>query len=316
MTRTPTRRNSVGRPDDSVSMPTAVAGNGENGGDVGTGPAGSERERRFATLSNFALWMDRRRMSPKTIRNYTRRIADIEDWLAGQGRPELRRANWRDVRRYADARLPYTYASRQGLRSAIAAYWRYLGRSNSPTWAITGPKKKRGTYRGLDTEEQKDRVLDAARKMSPRDYAMHCALYYQGLRREECATLRWDGIDGRSVRGIGKGGYEYEMPLHPRFAEAVKALEPDGSPYVFPGRWPGTHVSPNTVWMSVRLAGAAAGLGRVTPHMMRHTSISTVLDRTGNARTAAEFARHHDLSTIHVYTRTAREVLVEGMAAL
>lgn len=261
--------------------------------------------------------MERQNRSPKTIANYARRIADLEDWLGDHGRPLLRKAAWRDVRAYANDRLPFTYASRQGLRSAIRSYWAFLGRDAAPTWAVESPKKKRGQYKGLDTGEQKDRVLAAAKRSSARDYAILCALYYQGLRREECATLRWDGIDGRSVRGVGKGGYEYELPLDLRFVDAIRALEPaPGNPYVFPGRWPGTHISPNTVWMSVRLAGAAAGLGRVTPHQLRHTSIAVVLDTTGNARTAAEFARHRDLSTIHIYTRTAREQLLQGMSAL
>lgn len=276
----------------------------------------SRAARRAEDLGSFVVWMQRQSYSEKTIANYARRIADLERWLEDHGRPRLHRATWRDVRKYGDT-FPYTYASRQGVKSAIAAFWKFLGRANAPTWAVQSPKKKRGTYRGLDTDEQKDRVLDAAKRMSPRDYAMHCAMYYQGLRREECATLRWDGIDGRVVRGIGKGQYEYELPLDPRFAEALRALEPQpGSPYVFPGRRPGTHVSPNTVWMSVRLAGAAAGLGRVTPHQLRHTSVGKVLDTTGNARTAAEFARHHDLSTIHVYSRTTRQQMVDAMASL
>lgn len=268
-------------------------------------------------MQQFVTWMERQNFSKKTIANYRRRIADLQRWLEERGRPPLHKVSWREIRKYANDRLPYTYASRQGLRSAIVAYWKFLGRANAPSWAVESPKKKRGHYRGLDTDEQKDRVLREAKKLSARDYAMHCALYYQALRREECALLRWDGIDGLSVKGVGKAGYEYELPLHPKFAAALRALEPTpGNPYVFPGRWAGTHVSPNTVWMSVRLAGAAAGLGRVVPHMLRHTSIAKVMDTTGNARTAAEFARHHDLSTIHVYTRTARAQLVEGMDAL
>lgn len=176
------------------------------------------------------------------------------------------------------------------------------------------PKRVRGTYRGFDTDEEKDRLLQAARSMGPIPYAMCCALYYQALRCEECSRVRWMDIRNDRITGIGKGNVAFDRPLHPKFAEALRALEPS-SPWVFPGRWPGTHVSPATVWMRVRLAGERAGLGRVVPHQLRHTSIAVFNDTVG-LRAAAEHGRHRDIQTTMIYTRTLRQAILKGMAAL
>lgn len=265
-------------------------------------------------MRTFALWCERRGLGTRTIRQYSRQVADFEDWLAEHSKPPARACTWRDVRRYAETR-PNTYPTRSALRSALVAFYRCNGkRDGGHAWAVPLPKRERGRYRGFDTDEQKDRLLEAARSMGPEVYAMCCALYYQALRREEASQIRWSDITPTTIKGVGKMGLAFERELHPRFVEALGALTPR-SPWVFPGRWPGTHASPATVWMKVRLAGERAGLGRVTPHMLRHTSGAKVNDTVG-LRTAAEHLRHRDIQTTMIYSRTTRRDLLAGYAAL
>lgn len=102
--------------------------------------------------------------------------------------------------------------------------------------------------------------------------------------------------------------------LEPRFAEALRELVPE-CPWVFPGRVVGTHVSPATIWMWIRLAGERAGVGHVTPHRLRHTAIATVEESEG-LRTAMVFARHRRIETTLIYTKTEQARLVAGMSAL
>lgn len=265
-------------------------------------------------MRDFILWMQRQDLSDKTIRQYSRWVVGFDDWLTEHGRPRARQATWKDVRGFA-LQTRETYPTRSGLRNSLTAFYRACGkRDGGPAWAVPCPKRKRGTYRGLDTTEEKQQLLDAARTLGAEPYAACCALYYQGLRREEAARLRWDEIRDDTIRGIGKGRVAFELPLHPKLAEALKNLTPSG-PWIFEGRWPGTHVSPATVWMWVRLA-AERGLSRkVTPHQLRHTSIAIVNDTVG-LREASEFARHRDIQTTMIYTRTKRQQLLAGMAAL
>lgn len=265
-------------------------------------------------MRNFVVWCERQGLAERTIRSYVRRVAEFDDWLAEHGGQEVRQATWRDVRRFAETRRN-THATRNGLRSALVAFYRACGRRDGgPSWAVPVPKRKPGVYRGFATKDEWERLLAAAETFGASEHAAVCALYYQGLRRQECATLRWDQMRDGVLRGVGKGDLEYEMPIHPGFAKALRSLTPDG-PWVFPGRICGTHASPNTIWMWVLLAGERAALGRVTPHRLRHTAIAAVNDSVG-LRTASVFARHRDIQTTMIYTRTQQAELVAGMAAL
>lgn len=73
--------------------------------------------------------------------------------------------------------------------------------------------------------------------------------------------------------------------------------------------------SSSKVWFWVRLAGERSGLGKVTPHQLRHTAIATVHD-AAELRTAATFTRHVNPRTTMGYTRTRMTRLKRGMAAL
>lgn len=266
-------------------------------------------------MRSFVVWCDRQGLSPKTVRQYVRRVAEFEHWLldTGAGRTP-REATWRDVRRFAETRIN-SYPTRSGLRNALTAFYRSCGRRDGqPAWAVPVPRRKRGRYRGFTTDDAWEKLIAAARTFGKLQHAACCAMYYQGLRREECATLRWDEIRGDRLVGVGKMAIEFDLPLHPKMAEALRGLEPNG-PWVFPGRFAGTHASPATVWMWVRLAGERAGIGHVTPHRLRHTAINRV-SRAKGIRTAAVFARHTDVRTTMIYTDTEERELLDGMAAL
>lgn len=265
-------------------------------------------------MRQFIVYMQRQLLSPRTIANYSRRVADFDEWMKERGSSAVK-ATWRDVKKFADTKTN-SYPTRSGLRNALTAYYRSCGQPDGgPAWAVPIPRRKRGRYRGLTTREEWERLIEAAKTFGPTVYAMCCAMYYQGFRREECATLRWDMIEGARIRGVGKCDIEYDLPLHPMFAAALRELPSTSSPWIFPGRFAGTHVSPATVWMRVRLAGERAGIGHVTPHRLRHTAIATVSNAKG-IRTAATFARHMDVKTTMIYTFTEEEDLRDGMAAL
>lgn len=263
-------------------------------------------------MRQFVDWLDRQDYAPSTRTLYIRYVARFADWLSERGWTIEAIPNWKCVRDYARS-LPNTYGSRNAFKSALLAY----GKANSQDvseWAVEVPKPKRGVYRGLATDEDKDRLLFAARSLGPEPYAACCLLYYQALRRHEAAKVRWDEVASGRIRGVGKGRMEFDRPLHERTAEALSRLTPDG-PWVFPGRIAGTHISPNQVWFWCRLAGERAGLGLITPHQLRHTSIAIFSDAVG-IRAAADHARHTDTRHTMRYTRTTPKTEREGMEAL
>lgn len=263
-------------------------------------------------MQEFVRWLDRQDYADTTRRLYIRCMARFGEWLAERGHTVTTIPNWKAVRDYART-LPHTYGSRNAFKSALIAFGKALD-CDVQAWAVEMPKAKRGAYRGLASDEEKDRFMRAAVTLGPQPYAACCLLYYQALRRHEAAKVRWDEVASGRIKGVGKGRMEFDRPLHVKTAAALAALVPDG-PYVFPGRIAGTHISPNQVWFWCRLAGERAGLGLVTPHQLRHTSIAVYGDAVG-IRAAADHARHTSVRHTMRYTRTTPRTEQEGMDAL
>lgn len=271
------------------------------------------RDRRVS----FRLSLEQRGYADSTIRNYTRMVARIERWLADHGCPRLAQADWQEIGEFAET-TPYTYASRNMVRNAIRTYWTtYLGREKDPSWAVRTPKEPRMRCRALEPEEL-DRVLAAARECGdPRIWAAVALMYFAALRRAEVASLRWDDLDDEGwMHLVGKGQQEAFLPVHSEIREALDRLEPKpDSPYVFPSRFPGTHITPATVNLWVRMIAETADV-RLSPHMLRHTSLTDANDKTRDLRAVQSFARHAKPETTAGYTRTSKERLLEVLASL
>ena len=71
-----------------------------------------------------------------------------------------------------------------------------------------------------------------------------------------------------------------------------------------------------TIWNWIREVSETAGIGLIHPHQLRHTAIATINDTTGDLRTAQEFARHADVTTTQLYTRTTDARLKTAVASL
>lgn len=274
---------------------------------------GAPREGRG--MQRFIAYLDRRNYAASTRRLYTRTMVRFHEWLSDRGLKLESDLAWKHVRNYAST-LPHTYGSRNCFKSALRVFAVAQGWEDFPTWAVEVPKVKRGTYRGLRSLDEKVRLLEAAKTISPEAHAICCALYYQALRREECTRVRWSDIAAGRITGVGKGRLEFDRPLHPEFAKALEALGPEpGNPWVFPGRTAGGHISANTVGVYVMRAGERAGLGHVTPHQLRHTSIAAYQDAAG-LRAAMEHARHTTSKHTIRYTFTTLRRERLGMEAL
>lgn len=138
---------------------------------------------------------------------------------------------------------------------------------------------------------------------------------YLALRREGIAKAEWDRFDDdlEWYTVTGKNSKTATLPVHPALADELAPRRGEG--YVFPGRF-GDHVCMATVWTWTSQVAEAAGLGHITTHQLRHTSLTTALDGTGNLRSVMEFARHSRPQTTAGYTRTTKEQLRAVMEAL
>jgi integrase len=227
-------------------------------------------------------------------------------------RKTLRSATWKDWREFADT-LPYTHATRMGLQCALKAYWRFLGRSDCPAWAIPTPRKPRRFSRALSTADVKAAFLAAA-AIGPTVVALVACLYYLGIRREDVARLRWEQFqkDGR-LHLVGKGGVERYVPVRPEVMVALEEL-PRTSEYVFPGRW-GGHIALGTVNHWITIVSEVSGVS-MTPHRFRHTAITKGYDATKDILAVQAFAGHADVRTTRDYIETPWNAVVAVTAGL
>lgn len=264
----------------------------------------------------FASWLERRGYAPKTVKMYSGWENRLAAWCRDE-QTTLRRVTGPQIRAFCDT-FPNTYSSRSAFRNALNVLWRFLERRDEcPTWAVRVPREPVGICRALP-DMAVEKLLTTAQEFGDVQYAIVCLLYYGALRRSEAALLPWTAteIEAGWLRFVGKGNRERRVPMHPKVADALARL-PRKSAWVFPSpRFRGRPMSPATLNLWMRVMAAAAGLGWVTPHQLRHTALARANDELGDIRAVAEFAGHANVRTTMRYTRTKDARLQDVLGVL
>lgn len=262
-----------------------------------------------------------RNLSEHTIRAYQR---DIELFLTHLSRldiAELAAVDYKTIRRYASylttLRLAASTISRR--LSAVRTFFKYLvaqGKLDAnPALLVVLPKKDRTLPRVFGRDEV-DRILqasDTATIKGLRDIAILELLYAAGLRVSELTGLDIADIDfgDRRIKIVGKGGKERLVFFTPPADQALrvylriarpKLLAGDDCPALFLGLR-GRRISARSVEYLLESISRRAGLGRrASPHMMRHSFATHMLEEGADLRTIQELLGHADLSSTQVYT--------------
>lgn len=269
-----------------------------------------------------------RRASTHTVAAYRRDVTRVLDLVSGAGKP-VPAGRW--DRELLERALHGLHRAGQAPSSAARALaaWRSFSRfclrrgviANDPARTLRFPRLPRRLPRTLpsnDLAQALDRLARAEDRSAPRDRALLELAYSSGLRLSELVGLNRGDVDagGGLVRVRGKGRRERIVPVGEGALRALGALlearagvarrdEP-----VFSGPR-GTRLSGRTVQRVVkrRLADVARGLG-VTPHALRHSFASHMLDRGADLRAIQEMLGHRSLATTQVYTHVSRSRLL------
>ena len=197
-----------------------------------------------------------------------------------------------------------------------------------PTENLESPKIRNSLPTYLRVDEI-NKLLESPNLATPiglRDRAMLEILYSTGLRVSELLNLRISDIDMRMgyVRCIGKGDKERLVPIGRKAIEAVEQYLAHGRPkFARPSSPPphnqvllltsiGRRLSRVSIWKIMHDYGVRLGLrGRLTPHKMRHSFATHLLEGGADLRSVQLMLGHADISTTQIYTHVVEERLKE-----
>jgi integrase/recombinase XerD len=210
--------------------------------------------------------------------------------------------------------------------SAVKMFYRFLvsdGKiQGNPARLLSAPKLPRRLPDVLSSEEV-ERLLaqpDAPTGRGKRDRAMLELLYATGLRVSELVNLKMANINLEAgyVRTVGKGSKERMVPVGTKALEALKEYLTQGrasfmkkrtSSYLFLNPR-GKPLTRQGFWKIIKRYGLAAGIRKkITPHSLRHSFASHLLEHGADLRSVQIMLGHSDISTTQIYTHVTRERL-------
>lgn len=233
-----------------------------------------------------------------------------------------------DIRAFITKRRAQNLGAR-GVQRALAAvrsFFRYLAREeileNAAPRAVRTPRIRRGLPRPLSETDAAQVIENAGDNdvewIAARDTALLTLLYGAGLRISEALSLKRGDVPlGQSLSIVGKGRKERVVPVLPVVREAIDtyaALIPlSGGPRapLFLSRR-GKPMSPREAQLLMQRLRSGLGLSeRATPHALRHSFATHLLQNGGDLRAVQELLGHASLSTTQTYTEIDTRKLAE-----
>jgi integrase/recombinase XerD len=285
-------------------------------------------------IEEFLSWLAvERGRSANTLVAYRRDLAAYFDFLNERAVP-IERVSDREVEEYvaslrAAARAPASVAR---ALVAVRSFHRFLvdesGSGSDPTDGVGAPRVPTGLPKAL-AEDDIEALLGAVvgdDAIARRDRAILETLYAGGLRISELValSLRDIDLDEGVLRAQGKGNKERVVPIgRPARAALAAWLSAQGRDALTPARWArrddaeavflnarGGRLSRQGAWGVVRRHGDRVGFGaRLTPHVLRHSCATHMLDHGADIRAVQELLGHASISTTQVYTRVTTDRL-------
>jgi integrase/recombinase XerD len=218
-------------------------------------------------------------------------------------------------------KLQKSQVGSQRLRQHFAAlkflYGKTLARPEQVAF-LSWPKDAKRLPEVL-TEEQVSKLLDALE--SPKYRVFFTTLYATGLRLREASHLETGDID--AARGVihvrqGKGNRERLVMLSPRLLVILRAYwkqERPQKPYLFPTK-AGKPLDPDFARRVLHKAAKAAGLKKVTPHVLRHSFATHLLDSGAELRVIQVLLGHDSIRTTTRYARVSTALLAKTKSPL
>lgn len=263
-----------------------------------------------------------RHVSPHTLRAYRHDLEELARWAASADIGDPAALDYRRLRGFAAmlAQRGLEHATISRKLAAVRGLYDHMSRRGdvpaNPADLLPSPRSTSRLPRVLDRDDMR-RLLDSVPTATPldaRDRAMLELAYSCGLRCSELVGLDRDAIDFESetVRIRGKGNKERVVPLGEPAQRALRGYLERARPALLEDRSEralllskrGRRLSPSDVTRRLRKRVQMAAIGgRVSPHALRHSFATHMLEGGADLRAIQELLGHESLSTTQIYTR-------------
>jgi integrase/recombinase XerD len=283
-------------------------------------------------IEGFTYWLKaERNRSDNTVESYARDVRRFATWLTGQGiaQPaDIRREHVSNHLVWLDAEAGVGLRSIARARAAVRQWLTYLVKEGlideDPSQRTSAPRFSAPLPTVLSGKSV-DAILGTPNQSTPlglRDAAMIELMYSCGLRVSELVGLpskNLDPIEGL-IRVRGKGNKERLIPVGDRaialvrryVAESRPVLDPDGSAVTLFVNRRGTPMTRQNFWLRLTSIARLAGVrGKVSPHVLRHSFATHLLENGADLRALQAMLGHADISTTQIYTHVTQARLAE-----
>lgn len=272
-----------------------------------------------------------RGLSENTIKSYRQDIVELVRYLKQQGITDFKDVNPKTILDYMKYMHDNGKARNSVIRfvSSMKKFFKFLIRYhyviNNPMIKVDTPKQANYLPDVLSTQEVDDLLAtpDTTDKYGIRDRAILEVMYATGLRVSELVHLKMDNLhlEMGFIQTIGKGDKERIIPIG---SEAIKwinnyirnsrslLLKRRHCDYLFLNAH-GGGLSRQSIWQKIKKYVAIAGIKkRVTPHTLRHSFATHILENGADLRVVQELLGHSDISTTQIYTHISHEHLTKA----
>jgi len=266
-------------------------------------------------------------LAANSVSSYQRDLVDFLDFLQRQKRG-IRAVRRDTIRQYLRSLYERKLAPRSVARHLVTLrnYFRFLTHEGQldedPTSEVEAPRVGMSLPKYLAAAEV-DTLLaqpDVSTPRGSRDKAMLEILYATGTRVSELLGLRWEDFDVNLgiLRCRGKGSKERLIPVGRSALRTLETYMREARPLLAKGKsnpflflnYRGGKLSRVAFWMLIRDYGRKAQIATpLTPHVLRHSFATHLLERGADLRSIQLMLGHSDISTTQIYTHVVKERL-------
>ena len=268
-----------------------------------------------------------RSMSPNTIEAYRRDVEKLITYLNGEGKT-LTQVELSDLQAFAAGLHDIGIGPRSQCRilSGVRSLYRFMVQDGyldqDPTELLESPVLGEHLPEFLTPQEvdQLEDSIDLSVPEGHRNRAIIEVLFSCGLRVSELVSLRWSQLyaDEKYLRIVGKGSKERLVPISDRALHEIDnylpwrqqlKIKPGEEDYVFLNRR-GAHLTRTMILIMLKRQAQEAGITKtISPHTLRHSFATALLEGGADLRVIQALLGHESIGTTEIYTHISMQTL-------